>query len=257
MRIIVSAALALVPAAVPAAAQVNHAGADTSNVWSYAGPTGPPHWARVYSAECGAERQSPVDLAARRRDEPLRVAAAYAPWADGSVYNNGHSVSVRAGAPGALTIGDSVFALVEMHLHVPSEHTVRGRRFAGEAHLVHEHAGGGRAVLATLLVEGEEDPAWNALVAALPGHEGQRNALAGEVDLHGMLRLGGLGAEWIYDYAGSLTTPPCDQNVRWLVRAAPLAVSRAQIEAFSSAMVRNARPLQPANRRTVRLRRGP
>lgn len=251
-----AATVALALAALPASAQVD-AGADRAE-WSYAGPTAPEHWTDLGHPACAGALQSPVDLQAEGTAPPLRLRVAYSPWRSGTLYNNGHSVVLRAGAPGTLWVDEVSYAMAELHFHVQSEHTVRGHRFAGEAHLVHA-SGGARAVLGTLIVEGAENPAWNALIRALPGHEGERVAIEAEVDLVGLLGLHDVEAEWIFAYAGSLTTPPCDQNVRWLVRAAPLTLSRAQIDALSSAMVRNARPLQRVDSMppgTVTLHRG-
>lgn len=53
---------------------------------------------------------------------------------------------------------------------------------------------------------------------------------------------------WRYD--GSLTTPPCTQDVNWAVMAEPVEVSAAQIAAFTAAYQDNERPLQALNSRT-------
>lgn len=251
-----AALLALLALATPAGAQVDAAGTYDTEEWSYTGPTGPESWGRMY-ATCAASRQSPIDLPRGSAVPPLRLSAQYTAWSGGRVANNGHSVYLPPSpTAGTLTIADSVYRLVDIHVHVPSEHTVQGTRYAAEIHAVHQHANGNRAVIGTFVSEGTANDRWAQVIAALPGHDGQSNALPGAVNPTQLLQLENLPAEWIWEYPGSLTTPRCDQNVRWLVRANPITLSRAQVEALSGAAMRNSRPVQPANGRSILLHRG-
>lgn len=52
-------------------------------------------------------------------------------------------------------------------------------------------------------------------------------------------------------YAGSLTTPPCSEAVKWNVMVEPIELSEAQIETFSALYQVNARPVQPTNGRQI------
>ena len=57
-----------------------------------------------------------------------------------------------------------------------------------------------------------------------------------------------------WEWTGSLTTPPCSGNVRWLLQKGTSGVSAAQCEAFREHVggyPGNARPTQPLNGRTV------
>ncbi len=57
-----------------------------------------------------------------------------------------------------------------------------------------------------------------------------------------------------YDYVGSLTTPPCTEQVQWVVQAVQVSVKQSQIDAFWNhigAYPGNARNLQPLNGRTI------
>jgi carbonic anhydrase len=52
-----------------------------------------------------------------------------------------------------------------------------------------------------------------------------------------------------YRYSGSLTTPPCNQVVSWIVMKTPLTVSKAQIKIFEHAThLHNNRPIQALKR---------
>ena len=54
-----------------------------------------------------------------------------------------------------------------------------------------------------------------------------------------------------YTFPGSLTTPPCSENVTWFVLKHPVTVSRAEIEQFSKLYRHDARPTQPLYGRLV------
>lgn len=65
-----------------------------------------------------------------------------------------------------------------------------------------------------------------------------------------------------YDYAGSLTAPPCTETVTWLVRKEPLKASHNQILFLQSQIYRttsnfgNYRSLMPLNGRVIVVRKG-
>jgi len=54
-----------------------------------------------------------------------------------------------------------------------------------------------------------------------------------------------------YHYNGSLTTPPCTENVSWFVLKKPVEVSKEQMLFFERVIGENARPVQKLNHRIV------
>ena len=54
-----------------------------------------------------------------------------------------------------------------------------------------------------------------------------------------------------YRYDGSLTTPPCTEGVKWLLMTTPVQLSAKQIQAFTSLIEGNNRPVQALNERAV------
>lgn len=117
-------------------------------------------------------------------------------------------------------------------------------RYDAEIHTVHQQGTGNRAVLKTFVMEGRTpNGAWSTLVDSLPGNKGDRRTI-GDVNLNTLLSLPSRGTERMYAYDGSLTTPPCTPSVRFYIRQTPIRLSRGQLNALRSAMVRNIRPLQ-------------
>lgn len=211
--------------------------------WTYEGETGPDHWAETYP-DCALPDESPLDLAGTV-DAPLpALQLDYRP-VEGTIRDTGHAIQVDA-AGGTLRAGDAAADLVQLHFHVPSEHTVDGRAAAGELHLVHRDTAGVLTVVGVLLEAGATPHAYlDSLFAFLPREGAEAQAVT--VDAARLLPDG----RSYYAYPGSLTTPPCTGGVRWIVLAAPLPVSAEQIEALARYHPRNARPVQPLGSRTI------
>jgi carbonic anhydrase len=82
----------------------------------------------------------------------------------------------------------------------------------------------------------------------MPLEVNQDVAPAEAIDLNGLLPEN----RSYYTYMGSLTTPPCTEDVLWMVFKQPLQVSAEQVAIFSRLYRNNARPIQPANNRLVK-----
>ncbi|TFC53275.1 hypothetical protein E3O47_03460 [Cryobacterium sp. TMT2-17-1] len=54
-----------------------------------------------------------------------------------------------------------------------------------------------------------------------------------------------------YEYSGSLTTPPCTEDVQWVVTSTPISMLAEQIGTLEGANSHNARPAQPLGDRDV------
>jgi carbonic anhydrase len=255
-------AAALFAAAAPHAAAAQPETVDVAAVgaWSYTGPTGPAFWGlpRFPYPECRSgvgSRQSPVNLVATTHAPPLPVILNYSTGNPARLENTGHSVYLYLTNPASLRVADTTFNFRDIHFHVPAEHLVQGTRYAAEIHSVHQQGtNGNRAVLTTFVTVGLPNAAWNALIAALPGNKGDTISI-GPTNMTTLLSLGGLAREPMYSYAGSLTTPGCTRNVRFLVRQQPITLSLQQIEALAAAFARNVRLLSPATEPIV-LHRG-
>ena len=226
--------------------------------WSYAGEgsdkaTGPAEWSRLKPdwAICSeGKRQSPIDIReAIPADLPPLEPAYQAVQL--SIIDNGHTVQVNTPGAGTLVVEGESFDLMQFHFHRPSEEKVNGKAFDMVAHLVHRSSTGKLAVIA-VPIQGEkkaESKLLRTLWNNLPLEAGKPLQPEGiSIDPAQLLPKN----RAYYTYLGSLTTPPCTEGVRWFVFKAPLAASPEQVASFGKLYPHNARPIQPANGRTVK-----
>jgi carbonic anhydrase len=162
--------------------------------------------------------------------------------------NNGHTIQINYDDGDTLTVGQTTYPLVQYHFHHPSEHTVEGRRYPMEMHLVHRAADGAMAVIGVLIRERAHHVAFDTIWSGLPDRTGEE--LHDEhitVDIDALLP----ASHRSYRYEGSLTTPPCTEGVKWFVLTDPIELDSGQIQAFEARVADSSRPLQPGNGRVV------
>ncbi|XP_066493289.1 carbonic anhydrase 6 [Tiliqua scincoides] len=193
--------------------------------------------------------------------------------------NNGHSVQITLPPTMTITKGlPGVFTAVQFHLHwggldletSGSEHTMDGMRYMAELHIVHYNSGAyasfeeakdkpnGLAVLAFLYVDSNlENSYYSDFIANLAKikYAGQHTTLK-SLDLLSMLPE---NLSHFYRYHGSLTTPPCTENVIWTVFDSPIKLSHTQINILENTLLNwqnttlrsDYRHAQPLNERVI------
>lgn len=229
-------------------------------VWHYQGAEGPANWGTLSPkfAACGeGKSQSPVAVVDPvPGGDTLLLKTAFPPAAlriahhehvaDG--INNGHTIQVNYDAADMLTIGSDSYALVQYHFHNQSEHTVGGKHFPMEMHLVHRAADGKLAVVGVFIVQGSHNKAFDPIWNNLPAKKGiETHYPTVNVDVDALLP----ATRTTYRYDGSLTTPPCSEGVKWILMTTPIQLSAEQIQAFTKLIRDNNRPTQPLNRRSI------
>jgi carbonic anhydrase len=246
------------PAKAPAEADAGAAHAPGAHAgpphWAYEGEGGPEHWGDLSSdfAACKTgTKQTPIDLSTKsEKGKDLKpLAFAYAPIPL-QILNNGHTVQVANTSTSSLTNAAGKWNLAQFHMHASSEHTVDGKSFDMELHLVHKNDKGELLVVGVFLKKGKENKALAAVFDNAPSEVSKEpKAISGaKIDLASLLP----AKAAYYTYTGSLTTPPCSEGVNWFVLAAPAEVSDAQIAKFKAVTHGPTnRPVQPAQGRTV------
>ena len=220
--------------------------------WSYAGSTGPTHWGTLekdYSACSSGKTQSPIDIRnAGVKTKGLPAVDFNYKASPLKIIDNGHTIQINY-APGSfISVGDKRYELVQFHFHRPSEERINGKRYAMVAHLVHKDSDGKLAVVAVLLARGKANPLIKTLWANLPKVKETESVLeAVRVNAADLLPK----SKAYYTFAGSLTTPPCSEDVTWFVMRHPTSISTDELTRFAKFYPMNARPTQALNGREV------
>ncbi|XP_038640445.1 carbonic anhydrase 12 isoform X2 [Scyliorhinus canicula] len=157
--------------------------------WTYKGPHGEDHWAASYP-ECGNHQQSPIDFHTSTYDpslEPIQLLGYNVSATETlSLTNNGHAVKLTLPPSVQMITMSHRYTAVQLHLHwgseteaLGSEHTVRGKHYPSELHVVHYNSekynnismaqdkGDGLAVLGILLQIGPFNPAYEKIFSHL------------------------------------------------------------------------------------------
>lgn len=157
----------------------------------------------------------------------------------------------------------TVYTPLQFHFHAPSEHTVNGRLYDLELHIVHQKKNTNVELGAVIGVffdveAGGSTP--NAFIDQLHADKASAKGYVtpGSVDLASFL--GSLDFTKYWQYRGSLTTPPCSEGIKWVVLEQIQSISPEQLEGFTkywaddpsfSQGKGNNRNVQPYNGRTI------
>jgi carbonic anhydrase len=240
---IIGCALAL---AVAGAQQEHH----PEHTWDYGESKGPSHWGELEPefAPCkNGHHQSPIDIRGPQKADLPSIQFDYKP-SSLHIIDNGHTVMINYGPGSSMTVGGKKYALEQFHFHRPSEETIEGKGYEMVVHLVHADQQGNLAVVAVLLQKGEDNSLVRELWKDVPKEKEKEEDLGSvQIDVASLLP----ADRGYYTYQGSLTTPPCSENVTWFVLKHPMTVSAAEIEQFSNLYRHDARPTQPPYDRVV------
>ncbi|GAA50297.1 carbonic anhydrase [Clonorchis sinensis] len=251
--------------------------------WSYVDPSS---WYKEYPF-CSGYYQSPIDINykdsvyAPKLGQITITNLSKVEQTNYTVINNGHTVEVRFNdKQWEISVGSDgdPYYPTQMHFHWGgpnrggSEHLLGGLRYAMETHIVSyngrlfkskEEAVSGPNGLAVfgILHKLEEFAqtdqtqfgkmgTFEGALASITAAKQSKSIPA--FDLAALL--GQVETTQYYRYQGSLTTPPCTQNVMWTVFTKSVPVKPAQLELLrslrtskSSPLQDNYRPVQPLN----------
>jgi carbonic anhydrase len=159
------------------------------------------------------------------------------------------------------------FEAIQFHFHAPSEHTINGKHYDLELHIVHQmtpesakNAKTSRnlAVLGVFFdLDTDLKATPNPFIEALKLHNVGSNI---SMNMNDLMEEHLTDGKTFYAYQGGLTTPPCTENANFYILDSAMKINRTQLEQFNLRWKDNInfanghgnnRPTQPLNGRTV------
>ena len=221
--------------------------------WTYAGRTGPAKWDTLnkdFAACKEGYGQSPIDIpdASTRKGDFPPILFNYKP-VPLKLIDKGHTLQLNYARGSIATIDGVPYKLVQFDFHRPSEHKIDGKGHDMEVQLAHRGPDGKLVVIVVLLEAGRDNPFIKTLLNHLPKEKGKEIVVDG-VKINAVNLLP--NDKGYYAYTGSLTTPPCSEDVTWFILKSTVPVAAGDLARFGKAFPANARPVQPVNGRDIR-----
>lgn len=217
--------------------------------WGYQGIKGPDFWGTLEGGRwpvCGnGISQSPINIIRSRQDRGLPPVT-FNGSGSFDVENTGPAVKVLPkelpGRGWTLRWNGEDATLQEFHVHVPAEHLDNGVRHKGEIHFVYALPGDRLLALGVWIKHGAVNDVLQKIINRKPTTCGGKNPLNETLSMP-LFRV-----NWQHYavYRGSLTTPPCSENVTFLFALEPIFATAGQLGALKLVPIAtgNARPIQ-------------
>ncbi|KAK7007873.1 carbonic anhydrase [Favolaschia claudopus] len=212
--------------------------------FGYSGLQGPLNWAALDPANSACRSsnvQSPIvidDSIPRAKSAP-KVEIATVEEAEFENLGTTLEVVVK----GKTTFEGKEFELQQFHHHTPSEHRINDEYFPLEIHMVHQAADESIAVIAVPFQLTEDGSTTEILTSVIENldkiKEPGTRTNTGKLDFAPLIDAIQKGP--LFQYTGSLTTPPCAEGLTFLVLEKPLPINVKTFNALKSVIKFNAR----------------
>ncbi|MBU0455723.1 MAG: oxidative damage protection protein [Gammaproteobacteria bacterium] len=223
--------------------------------WDY-DENGPDKWGKLAPAfflcDVG-KKQSPIDIETAKTEENDSHTLSFS-YSNSLLHvkHNEHSLYVHSqenDPDQIVTFDEQSYKQVQFHFHAPSEHLLDGQAIPMEIHFVHKNEAGSILVVGVFVQPGAHSDCLETIFSHLPKERGDDI-----VDFDATVDPADILPEDknFYLYDGSLTTPPCSEDVTWIVMQHPITASKEQIKFFEEQIINNnIRPVLQLNGRTV------
>lgn len=223
--------------------------------WSYDGVNNPAHWADIkpeYKICRSGMRQSPIDVRGSVKGDLEDLKFNYRPTTF-KIVDTGYTIRTELDSGGVLYYDGKTWNLKALEFRIPGEEMINGKRGEMSVQLQHQTASGEMLIVSVQLNSGTENlliqHIWNNMPLERNRSEIRPNdPTSKEINVKHLLP-SNVG---YITYMGSLTTPPCTENIQWIVLSTPQTISDEQIKSFSFLYQNNARPLQSNNGRMIK-----
>jgi len=156
--------------------------------------------------------------------------------------SNGYSLSVHdeVSSLTATDIEGHLFESTahEFHFHSPSEHTLNGKQFDLELHIVHQANKEAHHSVIAILFEVNDNAKPHPFIDVL---DAKHTGNSVKCDIENFLGSKLASKNSFYSYEGSLTTPPCSESVTWYVIEAKQTITSDQLKVLTDRKLGNLR----------------
>ncbi|CAF1034900.1 unnamed protein product [Adineta steineri] len=228
-----------------------------TNEWDYSAH-GPDVWGETFSS-CNGERQSPINIKTActvyKSFDPFIFTPEHIEENHFLIQNNGHTITVESNNTKLAIQGGNLngtFYFSNLHLHwgpnhnTGSEHQINGNKFSGESHFVYKNPLTDETVVLSFLMQTQidEDIPLNSKHSFFNATDETKwmkyfdvaQRLRRENDSRRInLTLASLMGNNLNDYwryFGSLTIPPCTENVIWNIFRSPVFILDYEFDSF-------------------------
>ncbi|KLU81219.1 carbonate dehydratase [Magnaporthiopsis poae ATCC 64411] len=223
--------------------------------YGFQGMKGPLNW-------YGLNKTTNVACARGKEQSPINVFTKTHKSVDGSSldfniqsYDNGADLvnlgsTLEVIANGSLKLDSKDYKLAQFHFHTPSEHHIDDEHYPAEVHFVFQAEDKSLSVVGFPIELHGKNSDFVAKVfdkvdkVTQPGSKGT----TGKLDFTKLRSH--LHRSKVYQYKGSLTTPPCSEGVAWNVVRNPVAINVKTYKAIKRIMKFNSRYIQAATGET-------
>ena len=216
--------------------------------WGYDGDSSPDTWSTCYS-DCEGQSQSPINIEGATVDTSLSALNTNYQDVPIELNYNGHTIDFLYEAGSSLDLNGVDYNLVQFHFHTHSEHSIDSNFLPLEIHLVHKDPiTENLAVISVLFDEGGDNAFLSKFIDNLP------DSVDIPFNSSELVNVSDIFPEnnGYYSYSGSLTTPPCSENVSWFVMRSTMEASVSQITKLQGIIKDNFRPVEPLNGREIK-----
>lgn len=220
--------------------------------WEYEGDNGPQYWGSIkeeFKMCSQGKMQTPINIIPTDNINLKPLKFNYNTSAS-DLINNGHTVQINIVNGSSVKIDNIKYELKQFHFHTPSENNINGKSYPLESHFVHASKDGRLAVVAIMFEEGEENPILKKIWSKFSIIK-KNIKIPIELTSNDIENIMPTNKAY-YKFMGSLTTPPCSENVKWNVFKVPVKISKKQIQQFFNIFGHtNNRPIQPTDNRKI------
>ena len=175
-----------------------------------------------------------------------------------TITNTGHSIQLNFKSGSEVVLDERHYKMIQAHFHTPSEHQVDGMTYPMEMHFVNELIPDDREdttaylVIALLFKMGEPNEFIDDFMARIPEQDHHTVKAGDKTEWKQEWMLDEVDKELhYYYYQGSLTTPPFNETVDWLIAKKSFTASPEQIRYINSLEGNNARHIHALFERKI------